>query len=39
VSFFAEHDLPEPSLCRVTPAPFRRLLEHHCHPEWPADLD
>lgn len=39
VSFFAEHDLPELSLGRVTPAQLRRLFEHHRHPEWPADLD
>lgn len=37
--FFAEHDLPELSLSRITPAQVRRLFEHHHHPEWATDFD
>ncbi len=39
VGFFAEHDLPELSLSRVTPTQVRRLFEHRRHPGWPADFD
>jgi ADP-ribose pyrophosphatase YjhB (NUDIX family) len=39
VDFFAEDELPQLSLSRVTPAQLRRLFEHHRHPEWAADLD
>ena len=39
VRFFAEHELPERPLGRVTPVQIRRLFERRRHPEWPADLD
>ena len=39
VGFFAEHELPELSLGRVTPAQLARMFEHHRHPDWPPDFD
>jgi ADP-ribose pyrophosphatase YjhB (NUDIX family) len=39
VAFFAEDELPELSLSRVTPGEIRRAFEHGRNPEWPADLD
>ena len=39
VRFFGEHELPELSLSRVTPAQIRRFFEHHRRPELPADFD
>lgn len=39
VGFFAEHDLPDLSRSRVTPAQIRRLFEHHRHPDWATDFD
>jgi ADP-ribose pyrophosphatase YjhB (NUDIX family) len=39
VGFFGEHDLPEPSLSRVTPSQISRFFEHHRKPELPADFD
>lgn len=39
VGFFAEHDLPDLSPSRITPAQVRRMFEHHRHPEWAADVD
>ena len=39
VGFFGEHDLPELSLSRVTPAQIRSFFEHHRKPGLPADFD
>jgi ADP-ribose pyrophosphatase YjhB (NUDIX family) len=39
VRFFGEHELPELSLSRVTPAQIRHFFEHHRRPELPADFD
>jgi ADP-ribose pyrophosphatase YjhB (NUDIX family) len=39
VGFFGEHELPELSLSRVTPAQMKRFFEHHRWPELPADFD
>lgn len=39
VGFFAEHELPELSLGRVTPSQMARMFEHHRHPDWPPDFD
>ena len=39
VGFFAEEELPELSLSRVTPEQIRRLFEHWRHPEWATDFD
>jgi len=39
VDWFREDDLPVLSTSRVTAAQIHRLLEHHRHPEWPADFD
>jgi ADP-ribose pyrophosphatase YjhB (NUDIX family) len=39
VDFFAEGELPELSLSRVTPAQLRRVFAHRRHPRWAADLD
>ncbi|MGC9349667.1 MAG: NUDIX hydrolase [Anaerolineae bacterium] len=38
-AFFAENEIPELSLGRVTPVEIRRLFEHHRHPSWPTDFD
>ncbi len=38
-AFFPEHDLPELSLSRVTPAQIARLFQHRRHPNWPTDFD
>jgi len=39
VGFFVEHELPELSLSRVTPAEIRRFFEHHRRLDLPADFD
>jgi ADP-ribose pyrophosphatase YjhB (NUDIX family) len=39
VGFFGEHELPDLSLSRVTPAQIKRFFEHHRRPELPADFD
>ena len=39
VDFFAETDLPELSIGRVTEKQIARVFEHHRHPDWPADFD
>ncbi len=39
VGFFGEHELPELSLSRVTPAQIRRIFKHHRDPTLPADFD
>ena len=39
VGFFGEHELPELSLSRVTPAQVRRFFEHRRRPDLPADFD
>ncbi len=39
VGFFAEDELPELSLSRVTPAEIRRAFEHWRDPDCPPDLD
>lgn len=39
VGFFGEHELPDLSISRVTPAQMTRFFEHHRHPELPADFD
>ena len=37
--FFAEDEIPELSLGRVTPPIIARLFEHARHPEWATDFD
>jgi ADP-ribose pyrophosphatase YjhB (NUDIX family) len=39
VEFFAEHELPNLSLSRVTPSQIRRFFEHHRKPNLPTDFD
>lgn len=39
VDFYAEDDLPELSVTRVTAGQIARLFEHHRHPDWPTDFD
>jgi len=39
VAFFPEHQIPELSIARVTPAQIARCFERLRHPEWPADFD
>lgn len=39
VGFFAEDELPELSITRITPQQIARFFEHHRHPEWPTDFD
>ena len=39
VAFFGEHEIPELSLGRVTPAQVARLFEHYRHPDWSTDFD
>lgn len=39
VSFFAENEIPDLSLPRVTPVQISRFFEHAKHPEWPTDFD
>ena len=39
VDFFAETELPELSIGRVTEKQIARVFEHHRHPDWPADFD
>ena len=38
VGFFAESEIPELSVTRMTLAQIRRMFEHHRHPELPADF-
>src|SRR2546427_372538 len=38
VGFFAEHELPDLSLSRVTPSQIRRFFEHHRRPNLPTDF-
>jgi ADP-ribose pyrophosphatase YjhB (NUDIX family) len=38
-SFFAEDEIPELSLGRVTPSEIARFFEHLRHPEWPTEFD
>jgi ADP-ribose pyrophosphatase YjhB (NUDIX family) len=37
--FFGEHELPDLSLSRVTPAQMTRFFEHHRRPDLRADFD
>ena len=39
VGFFAEDNIPELSLGRVTPAQITRLFQHHRDPNLPTDFD
>ncbi|GAC1329601.1 MAG: NUDIX hydrolase [Chloroflexota bacterium] len=39
VEFFAEDNLPELSLGRVTRNQIHRFFQHRVHPEWPTDFD
>ncbi len=39
VGFFAEDELPDLSLMRVTPAQIARLFAHYRNPDLPADFD
>jgi ADP-ribose pyrophosphatase YjhB (NUDIX family) len=39
VGFFGEHELPELSISRVTPAQIRSFFDHYRRPELPADFD
>jgi ADP-ribose pyrophosphatase YjhB (NUDIX family) len=39
IGFFAEEEIPELSLTRVTPAQVKRFFEHHRQPELSADFD
>jgi ADP-ribose pyrophosphatase YjhB (NUDIX family) len=39
ISFFAEKEIPELSIGRVTPAQIRRMFEHHHQPDLPTDFD
>jgi ADP-ribose pyrophosphatase YjhB (NUDIX family) len=39
VEFFSEHDIPELSITRVTPAQIHRMFEHHRNPSLPTDFD
>jgi ADP-ribose pyrophosphatase YjhB (NUDIX family) len=39
VGFFGEHELPDLSLSRVTPAQMSRFFEHHRRPDLRADFD
>jgi ADP-ribose pyrophosphatase YjhB (NUDIX family) len=39
VGFFAQDELPDLSLSRVTPEQLTRLFEHYHHPEWATDFD
>lgn len=39
VDFFAENELPELSLTRITPSQIHRLFEHHRAPNLPTDFD
>ena len=39
VAFFGEHELPELSISRVTPAQIGSFFEHHRHPELPTNFD
>lgn len=38
-AFFAEDELPELSVGRVTPGQIARMFAHYRHPEWPTDFD
>jgi ADP-ribose pyrophosphatase YjhB (NUDIX family) len=38
-AFFAENELPELSITRITPGQVRRMFEHHRQPDLPADFD
>jgi ADP-ribose pyrophosphatase YjhB (NUDIX family) len=38
-AFFAEDQIPELSIGRVTMAQIARMFQHLRHPEWPADFD
>lgn len=39
VAFFAQHELPELSISRVTPKQIRHLFDHYTHLDWPTDFD
>lgn len=39
VAFFAESELPELSITRITKSQIHRLFEHHHHPDLPTDFD
>lgn len=39
VGFFAEDDLPNLSVSRVTADQIHRLFDHYRHPDWPTDFD
>lgn len=39
VDFFAEREIPDLSLTRVTPAQVRRMFHHHRQPDLPTDFD
>lgn len=38
-AFFAENEIPELSISRVTPTQIARLFEYSRHPEWPTAFD
>jgi len=38
-AFFAEDEIPELSIRRITPGQVARMFEHHRHPDRPADFD
>jgi hypothetical protein len=39
VSWFAEAELPELSVSRVTAGQIHRFFEHYRNPDWPTDFD
>src|SRR5262249_54591567 len=39
VGFFAESELPDLSVSRITAWQIQRLFEHHRHPELPTEFD
>ena len=39
MAFFAESELPELSITRITKSQIHRLFEHHHHPDLPTDFD
>lgn len=39
VGFFGEHEIPDLSITRVTPAQISRMFEHHRLPDLPTDFD
>lgn len=39
VGFFGEHELPELSITRVTPAQIAQMFKHHRQPDLPTEFD